>query len=84
MSAKRRRSDIDRAAVFEAILGDLGPRERRSPGRRRRPQQMCRSAQIRYNDQQPRHHIDPVALAQLTASVRQRGVLEPVLVRRVD
>lgn len=83
MSAKRRRGDIDRAAVFEAILGDLGQAEPEASevvlGSSEVP-----IAQIRYNEQQPRHHIDPVALAQLTASVRQRGVLEPVLVRRVD
>ena len=82
MSAKRRRGDIDRAAVFEAILGDLGSSAPEAP------EVVVASsdipiADIRYNDQQPRHHIDPVALAQLTASVRQRGVLEPVLVRRV-
>ena len=84
MSAKRRRSDIDRAAVFEAILGDLGPRdeERQSDDVTAPSQIPIRT--IRFNEQQPRHHIDPVALAQLTASVRQRGVLEPVLVRRVE
>ncbi len=79
MSARRRRSDIDRAAVFEAILGDLGGSE---PEATVAPAHIAIDA-ISYNDQQPRHHIDPTALAQLTASVRQRGVLEPVLVRRV-
>lgn len=79
MSARRRRSDIDRAAVFEAILGDLGGSE---PEAAVAPAHIAIDA-ISYNDQQPRHHIDPTALAQLTASVRQRGVLEPVLVRRV-
>ena len=79
MSARRRRSDIDRAAVFEAILGDLGGSE---PEAAAAPAHIAIDA-ISYNDQQPRHHVDPTALAQLTASVRQRGVLEPVLVRRV-
>jgi ParB family transcriptional regulator, chromosome partitioning protein len=41
-------------------------------------------ADIAYNDRQPRQFMDPVALAALTASIRERGVLEPVLVRRVD
>jgi ParB family transcriptional regulator, chromosome partitioning protein len=80
VSARRRRSDIDRAAVFEAILGDLGSGEPESPAT---PAQIAIDS-IRYNEQQPRHHIDPTALAQLTASVRQRGVLEPILVRRVE
>lgn len=84
MSARRRRSDIDRAAVFEAILGDLGPRDEERLGDEPTTPSQVPIAAIRFNEQQPRHHIDPVALAQLTSSVRQRGVLEPVLVRRVD
>ena len=83
MSAKRRRSDIDRAAVFEAILGDLGPRDEERPSEGIAAPAQIPIEAIRFNEQQPRHHIDPVALGQLTASVRQRGVLEPVLVRRV-
>ncbi len=80
MSARRRRGDIDRAAVFEAILGDLGSAEREPPsGLARIPLDA-----IRLNQQQPRHHMDPRALAQLTASVRERGVLEPVLVRPIE
>ncbi|MDF1522576.1 MAG: ParB/RepB/Spo0J family partition protein [Trueperaceae bacterium] len=78
MSAKRRRTDLDRAAVFEAILGDLGgaPEEERSVG-------TVPIDEIVYNERQPRQFLDPIALAQLTTSIRERGVLEPVLVRRV-
>lgn len=78
MSAKRRRDDLDRAAVFEAILGDLGqaPEAERSVG-------TVPIADIVYNERQPRQYLDPVALAQLTTSIRERGVLEPILVRRV-
>ena len=39
--------------------------------------------QITYNPAQPRKHVDAAALAALTASVKDKGVLEPVLVRRV-
>ncbi len=80
MAARKRRGDIDRAAVFEAILGDLGRGQAEAPA----PPARIPLDAIRLNEQQPRHHMDPTALAQLTASVRQRGVLEPVLVRRVD
>ncbi len=78
MSAKRRRTDLDRAAVFEAILGDLGgaPESDRAVG-------TVPIDAIVYNDRQPRQYLDPASLAQLTASIRERGVLEPVLVRRV-
>ncbi len=80
MTGRRRRNDIDRAAVFEAILGDLGGDRPDVPTP---PAQISIDA-IRFNEQQPRHHMDPTALAHLTTSIRQRGVLEPVLVRRVD
>ncbi|MFN2321980.1 MAG: ParB/RepB/Spo0J family partition protein [Trueperaceae bacterium] len=78
MSTKRRRTDLDRAAVFEAILGDLGgaPEGDRAVG-------TVPIEAIVYNDRQPRQFLDPAGLAQLTASIRERGVLEPVLVRRV-
>lgn len=78
MTTKRRRADLDRAAVFEAILGDLGgpPEAERSVG-------TVAIAAIDYNERQPRQYLDPAGLAQLTASIRERGVLEPVLLRRV-
>jgi ParB family transcriptional regulator, chromosome partitioning protein len=75
---KRRRADIDRSAVFEAILGDLGGESAADPV----PGAVA-LAEVRFNERQPRHHIDPQSLAHLTASVRERGVLEPVLLRRV-
>jgi ParB family transcriptional regulator, chromosome partitioning protein len=37
---------------------------------------------VRPNPRQPRHHFDEEALASLTASVRELGVLQPILVRR--
>ena len=39
---------------------------------------------IRPNNFQPRSHFDEDALASLTASVRELGVLQPVLVRQAD
>ncbi len=38
--------------------------------------------QIEPNPNQPRRFIDPAALAELTDSVRQRGVLQPIIVKR--
>jgi ParB family chromosome partitioning protein len=40
--------------------------------------------EIRPNGRQPRRHFDEEALASLTASIRELGVLQPVLVRRLD
>jgi ParB family transcriptional regulator, chromosome partitioning protein len=79
VTARRRRADLDRAAVFEAILGDLG-QDNPAPTEGG----TVAIADIAYNDRQPRQFMDPVALAALTASIRERGVLEPVLVRRVE
>ncbi len=82
MSARKRRGDLDRAAVFEAILGDLGQSDADGPASAGAGG--IRLDDIVYPERQPRQFMDPVALAALTASIRERGVLEPVLVRRVD
>ena len=39
---------------------------------------------IRPNPNQPRKSFDEAALAELAASIRERGVLQPILVRTVD
>lgn len=39
-------------------------------------------AQVRPSPWQPRHIFEPEALAELVSSVRERGVLQPLLVRR--
>jgi len=39
---------------------------------------------IRANPFQPRREFDPVKLAELTDSIREHGVLQPVLLRRVE
>ena len=38
---------------------------------------------IRPNPFQPRRHFDPIALEELAASIRQHGVLQPIVVRSV-
>jgi ParB family chromosome partitioning protein len=38
--------------------------------------------QLHPNPQQPRRFIDPEGLAELTESVRQRGILQPIIVKR--
>lgn len=40
-------------------------------------------AEIRPNPNQPRRHFDEAALEALAASIRHRGLLQPILVRRV-
>lgn len=76
MTAKKRRQDLDRTAVFEAILGDLGE----SGGEAGLG--TVAIEEIRYNRKQPRKYLDEDSLADLTASVRDKGVLEPIIVRK--
>lgn len=76
----RKRSDIDRAAVFEAILGDLGPAEERGP---EASGVTVPLRSVRFNARQPRKHVGEERLADLAASIEEKGVLEPIIVRRV-
>lgn len=41
-------------------------------------------SQIHKSPWQPRRHFDPDALSELVTSIRDRGVLQPLLVRKVD
>ncbi len=75
--ARKRRQDIDRAAVFEAILGDLGETQADAASGG------IALEAIRFNERQPRKYIDPVALEDLAHSIREKGVLEPIIVRQV-
>lgn len=45
---------------------------------------LCPISQIRLNPRQPREHIDPAALEELSQSIRSKGVLQPILVRPAD
>lgn len=74
----RRKGEIDRAAVFEAILGDLGGDSDDVRG----PLTVPLDA-ISFNPRQPRKHVSEAGLADLAASIRDKGVLEPVIVRAV-
>lgn len=74
--SRKRRQERDRAAVFEAILGDIGePAEQAASG-------ALPLESIVYNESQPRKNFDPVALDDLAHSIREKGVLEPIIVRR--
>jgi len=77
----KRRAGVDRAAVFEAILGGLtepAQVEEAVSGVTTIPLKA-----IRYSSRQPRKYISEDGLNELAASIRDKGVLEPVIVRRV-
>ncbi len=60
------------ARLEKASSAMLGDREAR----------MVPLAKLRPNPHQPRHHMDETALEELADSIRQNGILQPVLVRR--
>lgn len=74
--ARKKRQERDRAAVFEAILGDLGDAAEVEPSA------TVALGALRFNPNQPRKNFDPVALEDLAHSIREKGVLEPIIVRR--
>lgn len=74
----KRKGGIDRAAVFEAILGGIAEPEETVGSATTVPLRA-----IRYNSRQPRKHISEAGLHELAASIRDKGVLEPVILRRV-
>jgi ParB family chromosome partitioning protein len=62
---------------LEALLPGSGPAEPVTPARERVP-----LAEIRPNPDQPRRYFDEAALESLAASIRARGLLQPLVVRR--
>lgn len=73
----KKRGGVDRSAVFDAILGGLTEEDAVESGT------TLPLRAIRFNDRQPRKHISEEGLSDLAASIRDRGVIEPVIVRRV-
>ena len=74
--ARKRQQQIDRASVFNAILGDLGEEQAEVSA------SGIPLEKIRFNEQQPRKFFDPISLDDLAHSIAQKGVLEPIIVRR--
>jgi len=67
---------------LSALLGDAPRPETDSAGRRDHVRDV-EVARIRPNPAQPRQHFDEDSLAELAESIRQHGVLQPVLLRAV-
>ena len=69
---------------LSALLGEAPrPVESEDAGRRDSVREV-EIARIRPNPAQPRQHFDGDALAELAESIRQHGVLQPVLLRPVE
>ncbi|GGM16466.1 ParB/RepB/Spo0J family partition protein [Deinococcus aerophilus] len=72
------RAKPSRADAFGSLLGTAKP-ELASPG----PSAVALD-QIRVRARQPRRHFDEGSLASLAQSIREQGVLQPVLLRQTD
>jgi ParB family chromosome partitioning protein len=66
-----------------ALIGDVGE-EVSAPAGHARPQRRAPIAQLRPSRANPRRSFREEDLAELTASVREKGVIQPILVRRLD
>jgi len=66
---------------LEALLPAARPAPSPDPGSHPATVALLPLAQIQPNPFQPRRHFEPEALAELAASIRAQGVLQPVLVR---
>ncbi|GLK81586.1 MULTISPECIES: ParB/RepB/Spo0J family partition protein [Methylopila] len=79
MSEEPSRSRLGRGLA--ALIGDVGDETavmERSRGQRRAP-----IAHLRPSKANPRRHFDEAHLEDLVASVREKGVIQPILVRRL-
>jgi ParB family chromosome partitioning protein len=68
---------LDEGVVAEAVLRDSPKADQTPPV----PGQEIPIELIRRNPDQPRRHFDETDLEELAESIRQRGVLQPILVR---
>jgi ParB family chromosome partitioning protein len=69
---------------LEALLGvDAPPPESAGEKAARGPAQMLATALMQPGRYQPRTRMDETALAELAASIRQHGVMQPILVRPI-
>lgn len=79
MAEEPHRSRLGRGLA--ALIGDVG--EEPVAGERPRPQRRAPIAQLRASRANPRRTFREDDLEELTASVREKGVIQPILVRRL-
>ncbi|MFC3691478.1 ParB/RepB/Spo0J family partition protein [Chenggangzhangella methanolivorans] len=80
MAEEPQRSRLGRGLA--ALIGDVG--EETAVVDRTRPQRRAPIAQIKASRYNPRRSFREEDLEDLTASVREKGVIQPILVRRVE
>lgn len=72
-----KRPKLNRSEVFKSLLGDISLLNDETEHR------VIPLDQVALSANQPRRYIDERSLAALTDSIKQHGVIEPILVRRL-
>lgn len=68
---------------LSALMADVAQVRSEEEAEPRRPDMMVPIEQVFPNPDQPRRHFDETALQELAASIREKGVLQPLIVRRM-
>ena len=80
MSDKTQRRGLGRG--LSALMSDVGSEPEGAADRRsRRPDMMVPVESVHPNPDQPRRSFDEAALAELAESIREKGVIQPLIVR---
>src|SRR5690554_3325114 len=82
MSERRERRGLGRG--LSALMADVGTDAEAGDTRSRRPDMMVPIERLVPNPDQPRRHFAPEALEELAASIREKGVIQPLIARRIS
>ena len=79
MAEKQKARGLGRG--LSALMADV-TQDQTTAEEAKRPDMMVPIEKIRPNPDQPRRHFDETALDELAASIREKGVIQPLIVRR--
>ncbi|OOY22961.1 chromosome partitioning protein ParB [Thioclava sediminum] len=80
MAKEREKRGLGRGLSALMADVDLNPTETTAPPRR--PEQYVPVEKIEPNPDQPRRDFEPAALEELASSIREKGVIQPLIVRK--
>lgn len=83
-STKKKRKKTALGRGLDALIPDAGPLEVMDGQAGEKPFIECDIDLIQPNRYQPRSHFAPDELGQLSESIRAQGILQPLLVRKLD
>lgn len=80
MAKEREKRGLGRG--LSALMADVDLNPAETTGSPRRPEQYVPVEKIEPNPDQPRRDFEPAALEELAASIREKGVIQPLIVRK--